>query len=271
MKLHPRRLAILLPAILLVAGAASGATGTGYPNSIAVIGHSGATGYDSDPQRSRWSHNSWVTGDNPAVKSVYERILAHNPAIRGNKFNLAINGSKVDSLLLQARKAVSLKPDLVVIQSIDNDITCDDAGYRRFGPAFARVLDALATGAPDARLFVVSQFGSPGTNAMALTLKQRKGSGGGSGRCDFLNAAGTVIPKRLAYLETVIHRYEAAVAAACKKVASCRYDGGAFGRVVDRPEYLSSDLGHFSIRGNAKAAAVAWQALQRTGAIPTSG
>ena len=43
------------------------------------------------------------------------------------------------------------------------------------------------------------------------------------------------IPKGVAYLEAVIHRYEAAVAAACKSVAACRYDGGAFGRVADRP------------------------------------
>ena len=73
-----------------------------------MIGHSGATGYDSDPVRARWSHNSWVTGDNPLVKSLYARILARNPAVRGHKFNLAINGSNVASLLLQARKAVTM-------------------------------------------------------------------------------------------------------------------------------------------------------------------
>ena len=50
----------------------------------------------------------------------------------------------------------------------------------------------------------------------------------------------------MAYLEAVIHRYEAAVAAACKAVPTCRSDGGAFGRVVDRPEYISWDLIHLS-------------------------
>lgn len=262
--------------LLALAPNAAPATGglraaTDYPNSLVVIGHSGATGYDSDTDRSRWSHNSWVTGDNPAVQSLYLRILARNPAIKGNNFNLAINGSKVDSLLLQAKKAVTRKPDLVVIQSIDNDITCDDIGYKRFGPAFARVLDVLATGAPEARIFVVSQFGSPGTSAKALTLKQRKRSGGGSGRCDFVSASGAIIPKRVAYLETVIHRYEAAVAAACKNVATCRYDGGAFGAVVDRRAYISHDLNHFSVQGHAKAAAVAWSALKKVGIIPSTG
>ena len=244
-----------------------------YPSSLAVIGHSGATGYDSDPVRARWSHNSWVTGDNPLVKSLYARILARNPAVRGHKFNLAINGSNVASLLLQARKAVTMKPtpELVVVQSIDNDIACDGTDAKRlkpFGATFSQALDALATGAPDARIFVVSQFGSPGTSVRALTAVQRKRLGGGSGPCDFLDATGAILPKRLAYLESVIHGYEAAVAASCKLVAACRYDGGAFGRVVDRPEYLSSDLNHFSVKGHAKAAAVAWAALKRVGIIP---
>ena len=69
----------------------------------------------------------------------------------------------------------------------------------------------------------------------------------------------------------MIHRYEAAVATACKAVASCRYDGGAFGRVVDRPEHISTDLVHLSLEGNAKAAAVAWAALKRVGFIPSTG
>jgi hypothetical protein len=54
-------------------------------------------------------------------------------------------------------------------------------------------------------------------------------------------------------------------------VATCRYDGGAFGRVVDRREWISTDLRHFSLEGNAKAAAVAWSALKRVGFIPSTG
>ena len=133
------------------------------------------------------------------------------------------------------------------------------------------MVEALATGAPEARIFVVSQFGSAGTWARALTLKQRIRIGGGSGPCDFIDVNGAIRPKQLAYLEAVIHRYEAAVATACKAVASCRYDGGAFGRAVDRREWISDDLNHFSLEGNAKAAAVAWAALKRVGFIPSTG
>ena len=256
---------------------AARAASPAYPNAIAAIGHSNTNGSGVAGPRTNWVHSSWVTGDSPAVQSLYSRILARNPAIRGNKFNLAINGADVASMLLQAKKAVGLKPtpELVVVQGIDNDIACDTVSHKPFQVAFASVLDVLATGLPDARIFVVSQWGSPATAAKALTLKQRLraagGSAGGSGPCDFIDAGGAIRPKQLAYLEAVIHRYEAAVATACKAVASCRYDGGAFGRAVDRPEYISTDLSHFSLAGNAKAAAVAWAALKRVGIIPSTG
>jgi hypothetical protein len=247
-----------------------------YPDSIAVIGHSFATGEGVAGPRAFRVRNSWVTGDTSAVQSLYSRILARNPAIRGNKFNLAVGGADVASMLLQARKAITMKPapELVVVQGIDHDITCDATGHRPFQVAFARVLDVLATGLPGARIFVVSQFGSVPTYIKALTLKQRVNQrtriSPGSGPCAFLNARGAPIPKGVAYLEAVIHRYEAAVAAACKSVAACRYDGGAFGRVVERPEYISWDVIHLSAQGQAKAAAVAWAALKRVGIIPSS-
>ena len=87
-------------------------------------------------------------------------------------------------------------------------------------------------------------------------------------RCDFLDPAGRVVQSRLARLEAIIQRYEAQLAATCKVFPRCRYDGGAFGRIVDKREYWSQDLNHFSVRGHAKAAAVAWAALRRVGLIP---
>ena len=248
-----------------------------YPDSIAVIGHSFATGEGVTGPRAFRARNSWVTGDVAAVQSVYSRILARNPAIRGNKFNLARGGADVALMLLQAKKAVGLQPapELVVVQGIDHDITCDGVGHRRFQAAFGRVLDVLATGLPDARIFVVSQFGSFPTYVKALTLQQRINQrhriSPSGGPCEFLDARGAPIPKGVAYLEALVHRYEAAVATACKAVASCRYDGGAFGRVVERPEYISWDVIHLSARGQAKAAAVAWDALKTVGIIPGSG
>ena len=133
-----------------------------WPSSIAAIGHSDTNGSGVKGPRTNWPHSSWVTGDSPVVQSLYSRILARNPAIRGNRFNLAINGADAASMLLQAKKAVGLTPtpELVVVQGIDNDIRCDTVSHKPFQAAFARVLEALATGLPEARIFVVSQFGS---------------------------------------------------------------------------------------------------------------
>jgi len=275
-------LSVATVALLGLSASAAPAVGTrtaapAYPASIAVIGHSFATGEGVSGPRAFRLRNSWITGDTSAVQSIYSRILARNPAVRGNRFNLAIGGADVASMLLQAKKALGLKPtpELVVVQGIDHDITCNETGHRPFQVAFARVLDVLATGLPEARIFVVSQLGNIPTYIKALTLKQRINQrlriSPGGGPCAFLDARGVPIPKGVAYLEAVIHRYESAVATACKAVAACRYDGGAFGRIVERPEYISWDVIHLSVEGQAKSAAVAWAALMRVGIIPSSG
>jgi len=272
---------IVLACLIAVSSAAArsgagdaGQTAARYPNGIAVLGHSGATGENSDPSappRHEARENSWATGTNPAVKSLYLRLLALNPRIKGHNFNLAQGGANVLRLYKQATIAVpklSPRPDLFVIQIMDNDVRCDGSNIPKFQSTLVSVLKVLAKGPPNTRIFVVSQFGSPATYAASLTLAQRKQFGGGSGPCDFIDSAGDVIPERVANLESAIQRYEAALAAACKRVAICRYDGGAFSRIVDRAEYLSSDLNHFSIKGHAKAAAVAWEAMKQTGVIP---
>ena len=73
----------------------------GYPSSMAVLGHSNATGEDSDPAQPHAviRANSWATGTNPAVNSIYLRILAKNPAIKGHNFNLAQPSATVKRLL----------------------------------------------------------------------------------------------------------------------------------------------------------------------------
>ncbi len=266
--------------LLLASSASSASFYVGYPSSIAVLGHSGATGESSDPNKPlhyEARENSWATGTNPAVKSLYLRLLAVNPKIEGHNFNLAQGGADVRQLYKQATVAVpklSPRPDLFVIQIMDNDIRCngtDETNFPRFQRTVTSVLKALAKGAPNAHIFVVSQFGSPSTAIASLTLAQRKHFGGGKGPCDALASSGQIIPKKLAYLESVIHGYESALAAACKQVAICRYDGGAFGRIVDRVEYVARDGNHFSIKGHAKAAAVAWAAMKRAGLVPRSG
>jgi hypothetical protein len=188
--------------------------------------------------------------------------------------NLARGGATVDQLVGQAQETVGLKPQnpLVVIHIMDNDMACPATSndYATFESTFVSALKTLDQGLPSARLFVVSQFGSPATYAKALTPAQRV-SAGGTGPCAFLDSRGRLVPKELARLDGIIHQYEARLKAGCLKVSHCRYDQGAFGDVVDRPEYLAPDLNHFSIKGHAQAAAVAWAAMKKAQLVPAPG
>jgi hypothetical protein len=245
----------------------------GYPSSMAVLGHSNATGEDSDPAQPHAviRANSWATGTNPAVNSVYLRILAQNPAIKGHNFNLAQPGATVGELLVEARQAVALKPtpELFLVQIMDNDIVCPATSrdYATFRSKLITALGVLAHGAPQSRIFVVSQWGSPTTYWKALHPAQRQ-QFGGAGPCAFLDPHGRLVPKELVRLETIIHGYEAQLAAGCKRIPRCTYDGGAFGRQVDKNEQISEDLNHFTVKGAAEAAAAAWVAMRRRGVIP---
>jgi hypothetical protein len=138
----------------------TGQAGIGqWPNSIVVLGHSGATGQDSDPSRPGMDvpQNSWATGSNPKVRSIYLRILAHNPAVKGHAVNLAKDGATVYDLMAQAREALAQTPlpDLFLIQTIDNDIHCDGTdpqNYAAFGARLTSTLRVISTADPGARI-----------------------------------------------------------------------------------------------------------------------
>jgi hypothetical protein len=245
----------------------------GYPSSIAVLGHSGSTGEDSDPAQPHVEirTNSWATGTNPRVDSVYERILARNPAIHGHNSNLAHAGATVDDLLGQAQEAVALQPqpELVLVQIMDNDMVCPAASsdYASFRARLVKALGVLADGLRRSRIFVVSQFGRPANEWQTFSRTQRR-QFGGTGPCDYLNTQGRVVPTKLARLTRIIRGYEAQLKAGCARVSRCTYDDGAFARQPHRRAYASEDLNHFTVAGHTKAAAVAWAALQHGGLIP---
>jgi hypothetical protein len=263
----------LVCASFLVSSARSASHYVGYPSSIAVLGHSGATGENSNPRQPgvEVRENSWATGTNPKVNSVYLRILAHNRAIRGHNDNYAEAGADVQALSAQADTLLQRdpKPELILIQSMDADVTCplDRGALSAYRGKLTATLEALGSGAPDSREFVVSQFGNPRTDAKILTREERA-SQGGTGPCDFMTPRGGVAPKKVVRLERSIHAYEAAVKTACTAVRQCTYGGDALAHTIDKRTYYSNDLNHFSITGHAKAAAAVWAAMRRAGLVP---
>jgi hypothetical protein len=244
-----------------------------YPSAMVVLGHSGATGFGSEPGHPFRDApaNSWATGTDPAVKSVYSRILARNPAIRGHNANLAQAGATLKELATQVRKAVTLKPKpqlvLVLVQIMENDIECDggdESRYADFQAQLATSLGLLAKGLPKARILVVSKWG---TLASYVKAVQSLGMGArlmhaGKGPCSiFAPKTGRVVPENLAYVRKITNGYHAQLAAACAQVATCRYDGGAASRITVTADDLSVRLQHLSVRGQAKLAAAIWSTL----------
>jgi lysophospholipase L1-like esterase len=261
---------IVLAALALSAcgGSDEAASTTTWPDSMVVLGHSGATGFNSDPTEpySDARENSWATGSNPAVNSLYRRILAQNPAIKGHNANLAKDGGTIDDLVEQARRATELepKPQLVVIQILDNDIACDGSDPKRYAPfgrKFARVLRHLTTRDPGVRIFVVSQYGRPEHFFDAVKDDPvATGKYSGTGPCDAFDN-GNLVPEHVAYLTDVIESYEDQEATACKRFAGCYFSRSALREAADSRERMASDLDHLSVAGHKEAAAVAWPEL----------
>jgi len=127
-----------LPSPATQSASASAPLGPSAPVGVAVIGHSGATGYDSDPTQPGQDvgANSWATGTNPEVESIFLRLLADDPGLDGHATNLAIGGSNVVSLAQQATQLVRRTPlpRVVLVQSIDNDMRCDGTDAANYEP-----------------------------------------------------------------------------------------------------------------------------------------
>ncbi len=261
--------AVVASAVAFVASAGAERAHTGYPNSIVVLGHSGATGFNSDPARPDVdvTANSWATGTNPAVRSLYLRILEANPAIRGRNLNLARDGARMSELVFQAQAAVAhrSKPQLVAIQILDNDIRCDGSdpsNYRSFRNTFVRALGILSRGLPNARIFVVSSWGRPATYVEVIKdIPEARAPLSGTGMCHLFDPSGRVRPDAVANLTRIIEGYEAQLRAGCARFVHCRTDSGALSRLVEDRADLGADWGHPSIHGHMRIAESAWSGI----------
>lgn len=242
--------------------------GSAEPVGVAVIGHSGATGYDSDPDRpgEDVKANSWATGTNPQVQSIFLRMLATNPSLEGHATNLAKSGSNVTSLIGQAAQLVERtpKPQLVLIQTIDNDQKCDGtdaANYEPYRAKLTEVLDTLAKGLPKAQIFIVSQWADVKTyDRVVFAIDPNHIAG--DGPCDTVNPQTMKIdPAKEAYLQGLVDDYWKIVTDVCKLHPTCRTDGGAMKHFDLKPEDMTSDHNHLSVAGHAKMAAMEWTVL----------
>ena len=267
-----RWLVPVLYSMVVVAVAASAAAGRSskYPASLVAIGGGDAVGSGADPAHPYRDTpaDSWVTGTNPAVDSIYSRILAANPALHGHAYNFSSDNTGIDDLGRLVGRALKLspQPELVIID-IDGDVQCDGKDAARvadFGTKLTSALTALSQGDPAARIFVVSYWGS-----FASYVKYLKGlplsarlKHAGKSLCQFVAApSGTVELPHVAYVRKVVYAYDAQARERCAQVPNCRYDGGAAQRLNTTADDLSINQEDLSAHGQAKLAAVEWAAM----------
>ncbi len=236
-------------------------------DAIGVIGHSGATGANSKGDGKDARDNSWATGTNPAVNSVYLRLLADHPALEGHNWNDAESGSDVDSLMFQAETLLAHDPvpDIVLVNSIDNDIECDgndEANYGAFRTGIDEVLTYLEEGAPGIKVFFVGQP----TDVVEYDDVVSQLPGGidhltDDGPCGAFTPAGKRDPKAERYLQRLVDAYADLIDEVCVEHEDCATDAGAMQEMPLSAEDLSDDMNHFSVVGLAKEASVAWETL----------
>lgn len=280
-----RRLSVVLLGVALAAGAVALAVGPAgatrasssmrragvavappLPTSMAALGDSITEAYDSlgtvalirpEPQF------SWATGyaGVKIVDSQYLRLLAGNPAIRDHEHNDSVVGANVSGLAAQVAVAVKQKVKYVTILIGANDL-CTNAisamtPVGTFAQTFASDLAALFKGLPAGAH--VSVYSIPNLFLLWELFNTNKSAeyAWSFGICQsMLSPANTPADRT-----TVLNREKAfnnALAKACKKYPTCRWDNLAVFNEKLTAGSVSFDYFHPSLRGQAQLAQITW-------------
>jgi hypothetical protein len=236
-------------------------------DAIGVIGHSGATGYNSDGQDHDVPANSWATGTNPKVNSIYRRLLADHPALKDHNWNEAVSGSSVIDLMRQAQALLTHDPvpDIVFISSIDNDMQCDgtdEDNYDAFKSKMDEVLTYLEQSAPGIRFFFTeTPFSAKEYDAALATIPGGMLHLNATGPCDVATDDGRIDPAGEAYVQQVIDNYYLRLQQLCAEREGCATDNGALEQIPASKKDFTEDLNHLTVSGLARQAAVVWDVM----------
>ena len=271
MTIRSRTYVAVLAAALALGSLGSVSAQALTPNSMDALGDSITRAFNTcSTAFTDCPENSWATGTNAAVNSVYERILAKNAAIKGNNFNDAVSGSKMEGLKAQAEKAVSRKVELVGILMGANDACTSSVStmtsVATYKSKFEEAMKTLTTGLPSAEIDVGSLpnvyrlWEILHTNSSAVstwnTLKI----------CQSELANPTSLAKadeeRRLQVKTREEEFDSALQTVCAKFTQCKYDEGKGFKIA----FTTSDVGtrdyfHPTIEGQAVIAGVAWEAF----------
>ena len=265
-----RLAAVLSVAILAGLSAAPASASTpALPASMAAVGDSitqaassgGSLGTD-------YPANSWSTGTNGTVNSHYLRLLTLNPAISGNAWNHSVSGAKVVDLEGQMTTAAGHQLAYLTVLIGGNDLCTDTVDQMTpvstFRAQFAAAMSAFTTASPNTTVYVVSI-----PNAWQLWNLFRNDwwartvwSLGDICQSLLANPTSTQtadVQRRAAVAQRNVD-FNTQLAQVCALYAQCRWDGNAVYNTAFARSDVSGDYFHPSIAGQAKLAAVTWEA-----------
>jgi lysophospholipase L1-like esterase len=237
--------------------------------SIASTGDSVTRGFDACGLLSDCPAVSYATGSKASSDSLYRRLLATNPGLRGHEYNDAEVGARASDLYSEMSLAVWQKADVVTVLIGANDACTNTVGQMTPVASFRASIDEafglFFSNRPGARIVLSSipdiyrvwQVGH--TNSRARLIWQA------AGLCpSMLDNAGSSAPAdqlRRVMVSLQIAKYNAALASVCAAYRGCRWDGGALNRFQFTAADLSSfDFFHPSPQGHRALAALAWNA-----------
>ena len=261
----------LVATVLMTTGCATSAsTEVEGPLGIIALGNWTVTGKGSltpETADAGMFAGSWVTGTNPGVGSIYQRMIERRPETDGHAANAGSGGARASALEDQAFQGLAEVPvpELVVIGAIGGDIRCDGSdaeNVAQFGEGMRSAIQAVVDASPKSRVVVTTQAGRPAQNEAILTPEQAR-KFAGKGRCDLYTPDGAWNTTGAAYLTGVIEAYEAEQSRVCAEFPQCSDDGGAGAAFVALPEYFSNDdFDHLNAIGQAAYADHMWPELE---------
>ncbi|MDX6568155.1 MAG: hypothetical protein QOH15_733 [Gaiellales bacterium] len=237
----------------------------GPPSSIAALGDSFNTGFDAGTSGVDATSLSWSTGDDASMQSLYRRLLAVHPVIKGQRYLIAKDGTKVGDLARQMSLAADHRAQLITIQAGGNDICSAKDPDQATAPAqfraqFTQAIAVLRARLPDARLLVTSITDEARWNDGSIQVPGNGKKLSDGTVCDpQLDPSGNQNPSRRAEIQALERQDNAILRQVCGTDPHCRFDDGAFYRLAYTAADVSAhDAFHPSVAGLNLFARTAW-------------
>lgn len=242
------------------------------PSSMDALGGSFTRGFNTDCPGPfiDCPENSWATGTNPVVDSVYLRLMALNAPVEGNNANDAESGSTMADLDNQAQSAVRRGAELVTIATGTNDACGGRTGTMTevsvLRDELAQAMDTLTVGLPRARILVLSIPDIYQRWQAFHTIPSAVKAWRSIPFCPTLlthpTSKAPADVKRRAAVRARVLDYNDVLAQVCAEHPRCTTDGGATFRLpVTVATYSTHDYWHPNIAGQAALAELAWATL----------